>query len=146
VHARRVGSQEQPLLWRTVENLCIGAGLPPPALYVVDSDVANAFAIGHDPRHTSLVVTSGLLSLLTPCELTAVVAHELSHIGNYDTRLSTMLAALVATLRVPWNVGVALLRRFVLPEEAYDLLLRSLLPPRSGFGYCCDFLSGDNRC
>ena len=108
--AQRVNPEEHAALCRTVENLCIGAGLPQPALYVVKSDVANAFATGPDPRHASLVITSGLLSLLTPRELTAVVAHELSHIGNCDTRLGTMLAAVVATLRLPWTVGVSLLR------------------------------------
>ena len=110
VGARKVGPEEQQDLRRTVENLCIGAGLPLPELYIVQSDVANAFATGYDPKHASLVVTSGLLSLLTPRELTAVVAHELSHIGNYDTRLGTMLAAVVATLRLPWSASVSLLR------------------------------------
>ena len=108
VGARRVTREEQPALWRTVENLCIGAGLPQPALYLVESEVANGFAIGHDPDDASLVITSGLLSLLTPRELAAVIAHELSHIGNYDTRLGTVLAATVATLRLPLTVAVAL--------------------------------------
>ena len=125
VGARRVRREEQPGLRRTVENLCIGAGLPLPELFIVQSDVANAFATGYDPEHASLVVTSGLLSLLTPRELTAVVAHELSHIGNYDTRLGTMLAAVVATLRLPWNAGVALLRLCCrLLESANDGQLR----------------------
>jgi heat shock protein HtpX len=110
VGARRASREKHAALCRTVENLCIGAGLPQPALYVVESDVANAFATGRDPQHASLVITSGLLSLLTPRELAAVVAHELSHIGNYDTRLGTMLAAVVATLRLPWSAGVSLLR------------------------------------
>jgi Zn-dependent protease with chaperone function len=105
--ARRLRPEEYPDLRRTVENLCIGAGLPPPALYIVETDVANSFATGNDPQHASLVVTSGLLSLLTPRELTAVVAHELSHIGNCDTRLGTMLAAIVATLTWPWSIGTA---------------------------------------
>jgi heat shock protein HtpX len=110
VGARRVKHDDQPQLCRTVENLCIGAGLPAPAIYVVESDVANAFATGSNPKHASLVVTTGLLSLLTSRELTAVIAHELSHIGNYDTRLGTMLAAAVATLRFPKVAAVAIWR------------------------------------
>jgi len=103
--ARRLQPNEHPELRRTVENLCIGAGLPQPAIYLVDSDIANSFAVGRDPAHASLVVTTGLLALLTPRELAAVIAHELSHIGNYDTRLGTMLAAVVATLRWPWGLA-----------------------------------------
>lgn len=129
VGARRVTREEQPALWRTVENLCIGAGLPPPALYVVESEVANAFAIGHDPDHASLVITSGLLSLLTPRELAAVIAHELSHIGNYDTRLGTGLAATVATLRLPWTVAVDLVVDVDLRRSLVRLLpLLGLVP------------------
>jgi heat shock protein HtpX len=108
VGARRARRLDHEELWRTVENLCIGAGLPIPSLYIVDSEVANAFATGRDPSQASLVVTSGLLSLLTPRELKAVIAHELSHIGNYDTCLSTMLAAAVATLRFPRVVAGAI--------------------------------------
>jgi heat shock protein HtpX len=129
VGARRITREEQPALWRTVENLCIGAGLPPPALYVVESEAANAFATGHDPDHASLVITSGLLSLLTPRELAAVIAHELSHIGNYDTRLGTMLAATVAALRLPWTVASALVVDLDLRRSLVRLLpLLGLLP------------------
>jgi heat shock protein HtpX len=109
VGARRISREEQPALWRTVENLCIGAGLPPPALYVVESPAANAFATGHNPDDASLVITSGLLSLLTPRELAGVIAHELSHVGNCDTRLGTVLATTVATLRLPLTIVAALI-------------------------------------
>lgn len=97
----RVDRREEPVLWRTVENLCLGAGLPQPAVYVVESSTPNAFSTGRDPRHASLVVTRGLLRLLDERELSGVLAHELSHIGNRDTNLSNLLAALVATLRLP---------------------------------------------
>jgi heat shock protein HtpX len=123
VGARKVNRDEQPVLWRTVEDLCIGAGLRAPALYLVETETANAFAIGHDPDHASLVVTSGLLSLLTPRELGAVIAHELSHIGNYDTRLGTVLATTVATLRLPLTVARAL----VIDLNLRRGLVRSLL-------------------
>jgi heat shock protein HtpX len=97
----RVDRGEEPVLCRTVENLSIGAGLPQPAVYVVDSSTPNAFSTGRDPRHASIIVTRGLLRLLDERELRGVLAHELSHIGNRDTGLSSLLAALVATLRLP---------------------------------------------
>jgi heat shock protein HtpX len=99
--ARPVQQDREPELVRAVENLCIGAGLPQPAIHVVESAAPNAFAIGRDPEHASLVVTRGLLTLLDRRELEGVIAHELSHIGNQDIRLSTTLAALVTTLCLP---------------------------------------------
>jgi heat shock protein HtpX len=84
-----------------VENLCIGAGLPRPRLYVIETAAANAFATGWDPAHASIVVTRGLLLRLERRELEAVLAHELSHIGNYDTRLATQTAILSWGLRLP---------------------------------------------
>jgi len=102
--AHRVRREDEPDLWRAVENLCIGAGLPLPRIYVIESAAANAFAAGVDPERASLVVTRGLLSLLERRELEAVVAHELSHIGNNDIRLNTTLAALVQTLRLPLSL------------------------------------------
>jgi heat shock protein HtpX len=107
--AQRVNRRDEPVLWRTVENLCLGAGLPQPAIYVVESSAPNAFSTGRDPRHASLVVTRGLLRLLDERELSGVIAHELSHIGNRDTALSSLLAALVATVRLPLDA----LRGFV---------------------------------
>jgi len=97
----RVNRQEEPVLWRTVESLCLGAGLPDPTVYVVESSTPNAFSTGRDPEHASLVVTRGLLRLLDGRELSGVLAHELSHIGNRDTNLGNLLAALVAMLRLP---------------------------------------------
>ncbi len=102
--AREVGRDQEPEFWRTVENLCIGAGLPQPRVYVVEASAANAFATGLDPERASLVVTRGLLELLDRRELEAIIAHELSQIGNYDTRLSTVLAAGVGTLRLPFAI------------------------------------------
>ena len=99
-----------PDLWRTVENLCIGAGLPMPRLYLIDSPVPNAFATGADPEHASLGVTRGLVELLQERELEGVVAHELSHIGNHDTQLTTAVAAVTATLRIPIGIVTGIYR------------------------------------
>jgi heat shock protein HtpX len=108
--AREVTRDEEPELWRTVENLCIGAGLPLPRLYVVESDAANAFATGLDHERSSLVVTRGLAALLDRRELEGVLAHELAQIGNYDTRLGTLLAVGVAMLRLPLAIVISVFR------------------------------------
>jgi heat shock protein HtpX len=110
-HALPVWADQEPELVRVVENLCIAAGLPQPTLYVVESPTPNALAAGSDPSRASLVVTRGLLTLLDRRELEAVIAHELSHIGNYDIRLSTTLAALVTISSWPLRV----LARFFRP-------------------------------
>src|SRR6266566_4909581 len=93
--------RKELVLCRTVENLCLGAGLSQPAVYVVESSTPNAFSTARDPKHASLIVTRGLLQLLDERELRGVLAHELSHIGNRDTDLSNLLAALVAMTRLP---------------------------------------------
>ncbi len=102
--ARPASAQDAPVLFRAVENLCIGAGLPMPCVHVVESAAPNAFATGRDPQHASLVVTRGLLTLLDRRELEGVVAHELSHIGNHDIRLTTTLAAFVTTASLPFRM------------------------------------------
>jgi heat shock protein HtpX len=108
--ARPLNPGEEMELVRTVENLCIPAGLPPPAIHLIDSPAADALATGSDPEHASLVITRGLLKLLDQRELEGVIAHELSHIGNYDTRLTTMLAALVGIACFPVRVCEAAVR------------------------------------
>lgn len=88
---------------RLLENLAIGAGLPTPKLYVIDSSVPNAFAAGMDPQHAVVAVTTGALNLLSDKrELEGVLAHELSHIGNHDIRLNTFVASIALFLRIPY--------------------------------------------
>jgi heat shock protein HtpX len=105
--ATPLGPFDEPQLARTVENLCLAAGLPVPSLYIVESPVPNAFATGRDPHCASLVVTRGLLTVLDPRELEGVVAHELSHIGNHDIRLTTALAAFVSVAILPFSMCAA---------------------------------------
>lgn len=93
---------------RTVENLCIGTGLPMPKLYVVDNWIPNAFSVGFSPDQASLVVTKGLLNLLDRVELEGVVAHELSHIGNRDSQLNTALMVLLRTINLPFPIQIIL--------------------------------------
>ena len=110
--AKLLRPEQEPDLRRLVENLCIGAGLPPPRLYLIESAVPNAFATGRDPAHATLTLTRGLLTLLTPRELEGVVAHELAHIVNHDSRLNTAVAALIATLRLPIGIVTGAYRIF----------------------------------
>lgn len=91
-HATRIESREQYSdLWNTMENLCITAGLPMPALYIIDDPAPNAFATGRNKDHAVVAVTTGLLPLLTKSELEGVLAHELSHIGNRDMLVQTVV-------------------------------------------------------
>ena len=96
--ARPVTKENEPELYRTVENLCIGAGLPMPQVYVIEDGAPNAFATGRDPNHAAVVVTRGLLQKMDDQELQGVIAHELSHIGNYDIRIMTIVVVLVGII------------------------------------------------
>jgi len=91
----QVTKEEEPELYRLVENLCIGAGLSMPKLYLIEDSAPNAFATGRDPQHASVAVTRGLLDKLEKRELEGVIAHELSHVGNYDIRIMALLAVAV---------------------------------------------------
>ncbi len=93
--AHEVTKEEEWEFVRRVENLCIGAGLPMPKTWVLEDSAPNAFATGRDPKHSHVVVTRGLLDKLEPAELEGVLAHELSHIGNYDIRVMTIVTVLV---------------------------------------------------
>lgn len=85
-------------LHRAVENLSITAGLPKPRIYLIQDGAPNAFATGRDPKHAALAVTSGLLEKLNKTELEGVIAHEMSHVGNYDIRLMTIVVVLVGVV------------------------------------------------
>ncbi len=82
-------------LWNVVENLCITAGLPMPKVYVMDDPAPNAFATGRDKNHSAVAVTTGLLAMMNRNELEGVISHELSHIGNKDILLQTVVVVLV---------------------------------------------------
>jgi len=96
--AKEIKKSDNPLLYRTVENLAITAGLPMPKVYIIDDPAPNAFATGRDPKHASVAATTGLLRVLEKTELEGVIAHELSHIGNYDIRLTMIIAILVSVV------------------------------------------------
>lgn len=93
--AKGIEKKDNPELYRLVENLCIASGLPLPRIYLIDDSAPNAFATGRDPKHSAIVFTTGILQKLDRLELEAVVAHELSHVGNYDVRVMAVVTILV---------------------------------------------------
>ncbi len=111
--AKEIQKKDNPRLWRIVENLSITDGLPMPKVYIMDDPAPNAFATGRDPKHAAVCATSGLLGMMTDEEMQGVLAHELSHIKNYDIRVSMVAFALTAVislladimLRLTWFGG-----------------------------------------
>lgn len=97
-HATPVSEKDNPYLYRMLENLCIATGSPMPKVYVIVDPAINAFAAGRDPKHASIAVTTGAMEKLANEELEGVLAHELSHIRNYDIRLMTVVAVMVGTI------------------------------------------------
>src|SRR5437868_1774281 len=102
--AHEVTEQQEPQLHHVVEELAIGAGIPKPTIYVIEDSAPNAFATGRDPKHSSVAVTRGLLTKLDRNELQGVIAHELSHVRNFDIRLMLIVAVLLgmAALLSDW--------------------------------------------
>lgn len=96
--AREIKKPDNPQLFTIVENLCIGDGLPMPRAYIIEDSAPNAFATGRDPKHAVVAVTTGLLSKLDKLELEGVIAHELSHIKNFDIRLMAVVSILIGVI------------------------------------------------
>ena len=107
--ARPASIEEFGRLHNIVEGLCIAGGLPKPRIYVVDDASPNAFATGRDPKHAAIAVTTGLLEKLNRVELEGVLAHELSHIKNYDILVSTLAVTMVGTIAIAADIGVRFL-------------------------------------
>jgi len=112
-NARPADATRETFLINTAEGLSLAAGIPAPKTYVVESDEINAFAVGKDPEHASIAVTTGALTHLNRTELEGVVGHEISHIKNFDIRFMTLIAVLVGLaailshmlLRAYWFAG-----------------------------------------
>ena len=96
--AKPIDKKDNPDLYRVVENLAITSGLPTPKIYVIADNAPNAFATGRDPQHAVVCVTTGLLDMMDRKELEGVIAHELSHVGNYDVRFMTLVVVLVGII------------------------------------------------
>lgn len=96
--AKLIEKKDNPYIYRMVENLCITAGMPVPKVHIIDSPALNAFATGRDPEHASIAFTTGIIDALENEELEGVIAHELSHIKNYDIRVMTIVVVLVGAI------------------------------------------------
>ncbi|HLD50963.1 zinc metalloprotease HtpX [candidate division WWE3 bacterium RIFOXYC1_FULL_40_10] len=96
--AKEVNFDEAPDVHKLVENMSIASGLPKPKVYIIDDTSMNAFATGRDPEHGVICFTTGIIQRLEKRELEGVIAHEMSHIGNYDIRLMSIVSVLVGTI------------------------------------------------
>ena len=104
--AHEIQKKDNKRLYNIVENLSITAGLPMPKVYIIDDPAPNAFATGRDPKHAIVAATTGLLDIMNDKELTAVMAHELSHVKNYDIRVSMITFGLVCVLGFIADLGM----------------------------------------
>ncbi|MBX4196013.1 M48 family metallopeptidase [Candidatus Pacearchaeota archaeon] len=100
VNAKPASPHEHKALLNVVENMALASGLPMPKVYVMESEQINAFASGRDPHHAVICVTSGALRKLTKQELEGVIAHEMSHIANFDIRFMTLAAVLIGMISI----------------------------------------------
>ena len=107
--AKPADPQQYQRLHNLVEGLCIAAGLPKPKVYIVDDPAPNAFATGRNPKHAAIAVTTGLLEKMNRVELEGVIAHELSHVRNYDILVSTLAVTLVGSIALLANIGMRMM-------------------------------------
>lgn len=103
--AKKIEKKDNPRLYNVVENLSITAGLPMPEVYIIEDKAPNAFASGRDPEHALVCATTGLIDIMDDKELTAVMAHEMSHVKNYDIRVSTIVFGLVCMIGFIADIG-----------------------------------------
>jgi heat shock protein HtpX len=107
--ARPADPQQYARLHNLVEGLCIAGGLPKPGVYVIDDPAPNAFATGRNPKHAAIAVTTGLLEKMNRVELEGVVAHELSHIRNYDILVSTLAVTMVGAVALMTDLAIRMM-------------------------------------
>lgn len=98
--AKQIEKKDNPRLYRMVENLTIATGMPMPKVYIIDDPAPNAFATGRDPKHAVVAATTGILEVMDDRELEAVMAHEISHVKNYDIRVSMIAFGLVSAIGI----------------------------------------------
>lgn len=107
--AKQITKRDNPRLYNTVENLSIATGLPMPKVYIIDDPAPNAFATGRDPKHAVVAATTGLLDIMDNKELSAVMAHEMSHVKNYDIRVSMITFGLVCIVGYITDLSVRMI-------------------------------------
>lgn len=107
--AQEIEKNDAPELWRVVENLAITSGMPMPKVYIIQDAAPNAFATGRDPKHAIVGVTTGLLDIMNKRELEAVMAHEMSHVKNYDIRVSMIAFGLVSAIGLLADIALRMM-------------------------------------
>lgn len=107
--AKEIKKRDNPRLYNTVENLALTAGLPMPKVYIINDPAPNAFATGRDPEHAVVAATTGLLDIMDNKEFTAVMAHEMSHVRNYDIRVSMITFGLVCVVGLIADMGIRMM-------------------------------------
>lgn len=107
--AKEVTKKENKRLYNIVENLSITTGLPMPKVYIIEDKAPNAFATGRDPSHASVAATTGLLDIMNDKELTAVMAHEMSHVKNYDIRVSMIVFGLACVIGLISDIAMRMM-------------------------------------
>lgn len=115
--AQEIQKRDSPRLYRIVENLTIATGMPMPKVYIIDDSAPNAFATGRDPRHAVVAATTGILDIMSDRELEAVMAHEISHVRNYDIRVSMITFGLVSAIGMLSDIA---LRMFFFGDRDND--------------------------
>lgn len=107
--AKEIQKVDNPRLYRIVENLTITTGMPMPKVYIMDDQAPNAFATGRDPKHAIVAATTGLMEVMDDRELEAVMAHEISHVRNYDIRVSMIAFGLVSAIGILSDIALRML-------------------------------------
>ena len=107
--AREITKKDNPRLYNTVENLSITTGLPMPKVYIIDDSAPNAFATGRDPKHAAVAATTGLIDIMDDKELAAVMAHEMSHVKNYDIRVSMIVFGLTCVIGLISDIAMRMM-------------------------------------
>jgi heat shock protein HtpX len=104
--AQEIQKRDSPRLYRIVENLTIATGMPMPKVYIIDDPAPNAFATGRDPKRAVVAATTGILEVMSDRELEAVMAHEISHVRNYDIRVSMITFGLVSAIGILSDIAL----------------------------------------
>lgn len=107
--ARQIEKRDNPRLYRIVENLTITTGMPMPKVYLIDDPAPNAFATGRDPSHAIVAATTGIMEVMDDRELEAVMAHEISHVRNYDIRVTMIAFGLVSAIGILSDIAIRML-------------------------------------
>ena len=107
--AKEIQKSDNPRLYRVVENLSITLGMQMPKVYIIDDSAPNAFATGRDPKQAVVAATTGLLDIMDDRELTAVMAHEMGHVQNYDIRVSMIAFGLVSAIGILSDVVIRMI-------------------------------------